>query len=258
LRGRWAGTDGHCGEHGWRIAVRCGGDRILGRRARLLLPLDCARAKDRVRQGTHGCSGDYAAPVVSDEAGQIKHTIAARISCCSDGHALLGWCAHDDSSLFVFSHIRWTIPVAAAQTYTATKIVFNHPGPYTQDQLEAAVGMHSGIKFNVDDLSASAQRLVDTGFFESVGPRWKRRAAQLPFCSTSSHSTARRCCTSASEISYGSATGRLRTLCAPNQPPYFLFLIISREQFAGGGLRRRADRRVGGEGDCSQSHTRDG
>jgi outer membrane protein insertion porin family len=63
-----------------------------------------------------------------------------------------------------------TIPVAAAQTYTATKIVFNHPGPYTQDQLEAAVGMHSGIKFNVDDLSASAQRLVDTGFFESVGP----------------------------------------------------------------------------------------
>jgi outer membrane protein insertion porin family len=30
--------------------------------------------------------------------------------------------------------------------------------------------MHSGIKFNVDELSASAQRLVDTGFFESVGP----------------------------------------------------------------------------------------
>lgn len=63
-----------------------------------------------------------------------------------------------------------TIPVATAQTYTATQIVFNYPGPYTQDQLEAATGMHSGTKFNVDDLSAAAQRLADTGYFESVGP----------------------------------------------------------------------------------------
>jgi outer membrane protein insertion porin family len=62
------------------------------------------------------------------------------------------------------------IPFAAAQTYTATQIVFDHPGPYTQDQLETAAGMHSGAKFNVDDLSAATQRLADTGYFESVGP----------------------------------------------------------------------------------------
>ena len=62
------------------------------------------------------------------------------------------------------------IPFAAAQTYTATQIVFNNPGPYTQDQLETAVGIHSGTKFNVDDLSAATQRLADSGYFESVGP----------------------------------------------------------------------------------------
>jgi outer membrane protein assembly factor BamA len=62
------------------------------------------------------------------------------------------------------------IPFAAAQTYTATQIVFNNPGPYTQDQLEAAAGIHSGTKFNVDDLSAATQRLADTGYLASVGP----------------------------------------------------------------------------------------
>jgi outer membrane protein insertion porin family len=62
------------------------------------------------------------------------------------------------------------IPVVAAQTYTATQIVFNHPGPYAQDQLAAAAGMHSGMKFDVNDLSAATQRMADTGFFESVGP----------------------------------------------------------------------------------------
>jgi outer membrane protein insertion porin family len=62
------------------------------------------------------------------------------------------------------------IPVATAQTYTATKIVFNHPGPYTQEQLEVAAGMHPGMKFNMKDLSTAAQCMADTGFFESVGP----------------------------------------------------------------------------------------
>jgi len=62
-----------------------------------------------------------------------------------------------------------TVPAAAQMTYTAAKIVFNHPGPYTQAQLEAAAGMHPGTKFNADDLGAAAQRLVDTGFFGNVG-----------------------------------------------------------------------------------------
>ncbi|MGA1982814.1 MAG: POTRA domain-containing protein [Acidobacteriaceae bacterium] len=54
-------------------------------------------------------------------------------------------------------------------TYTAAKIVFNNPGPYTQAQLEAVAGMHAGIKFKADDLGAAAQRLVDSGFFSDVG-----------------------------------------------------------------------------------------
>jgi len=61
-----------------------------------------------------------------------------------------------------------TIPVSAQLKYTAGKIVFNHPGPYTQAQLEDAVGMHPGVSFTSDDLGASAQRLVDTGFFTDV------------------------------------------------------------------------------------------
>ena len=60
-------------------------------------------------------------------------------------------------------------PAAAQQTYTAAKISFNHPGTYSQVQLEAAAGMHAGTKFTADDLGTAAQRLVDTGFFENVG-----------------------------------------------------------------------------------------
>jgi outer membrane protein insertion porin family len=58
---------------------------------------------------------------------------------------------------------------AAQKPYTAAKIVFNHPGPYTQAQLESAVGMHPGMKFNAADMGAAAQALVDTGFFSSAG-----------------------------------------------------------------------------------------
>jgi len=58
---------------------------------------------------------------------------------------------------------------AADLTYTTRTIVFNHPDPYSQAQLEAAAGMHPGSKFNADDLGAAAQRLIDTGFFENVG-----------------------------------------------------------------------------------------
>jgi outer membrane protein insertion porin family len=62
-----------------------------------------------------------------------------------------------------------TIPAAAGLTYTAGKIVFNHPGSYTQAQLEAVAGMHAGTSFKTDDLGAAAQRLIDSGFFENVG-----------------------------------------------------------------------------------------
>ncbi len=62
-----------------------------------------------------------------------------------------------------------TISAAAEPSYTAGKIVFNRPGPYTQAQLEAAAGMHPGTSFKADDLGAAAQRLIDSGFFENVG-----------------------------------------------------------------------------------------
>lgn len=54
-------------------------------------------------------------------------------------------------------------------TYTASKIVFNHPGSYTQIQLETAAGMHPGMKFKAADLGDAAQRLVDTGYFANAG-----------------------------------------------------------------------------------------
>ena len=61
------------------------------------------------------------------------------------------------------------VPSVAEVTYTAANIVFNHPGPYAQDQLEAAAGIHPGTTFKSDDLGTAAQRLVDTGFFSDVG-----------------------------------------------------------------------------------------
>ena len=61
------------------------------------------------------------------------------------------------------------LPCAAQITYTAAKIVFNHPGPYTQAQLETAAGIHPGYAFNANDLGNAAQRLVDTGYFANVG-----------------------------------------------------------------------------------------
>jgi outer membrane protein assembly factor BamA len=60
-------------------------------------------------------------------------------------------------------------PLAAQQTYTAGKIVFDHLGPYSQAQLEAASGMHAGTTFDADALGAAAQRLVDSGYFANVG-----------------------------------------------------------------------------------------
>lgn len=73
-------------------------------------------------------------------------------------------------SSLAFILIAATAPVRGADlTYIAAKIVFNNPGPYTQAQLEAAAGLHSGMRFKADDLGTAAQRLVDSGFFSDVG-----------------------------------------------------------------------------------------
>jgi outer membrane protein assembly factor BamA len=62
-----------------------------------------------------------------------------------------------------------TTSASIGQTYTASKIVFNNPGPYSQAQLESVVAMHHGTSFTADGLGLAAQRLVDTGFFFNVG-----------------------------------------------------------------------------------------
>jgi outer membrane protein assembly factor BamA len=60
--------------------------------------------------------------------------------------------------------------IPASAQYTAKKIIFNHPGPYTQAQLEAVAGIHAGMQFNADDVGNAAQRLVDSGYFDLVTP----------------------------------------------------------------------------------------
>lgn len=58
---------------------------------------------------------------------------------------------------------------AKSLTYTAGKIVFTNAGDFPQADLEAVSGMHAGSSFKPDQLSEAAQRLSDTGYFESVG-----------------------------------------------------------------------------------------
>jgi len=58
---------------------------------------------------------------------------------------------------------------APAQEFTAGKIIFNHLGDFTQQQLEDVAAIHPGTKFTNDSLAVDAQRLADTGFFDNVG-----------------------------------------------------------------------------------------
>lgn len=69
--------------------------------------------------------------------------------------------------------------VAFAQVYTAGKIQFVNPGPYSHDELEAVAGIHPGTKFTADDLSASAQKLADTGYFDDVTASLEGRFAAM-------------------------------------------------------------------------------
>lgn len=61
--------------------------------------------------------------------------------------------------------------MAQTQTFTAAKIQFTNPGPYSQAQLEAVAEMHAGTKFTAEELGAAAQRLADTGYFGDVGAK---------------------------------------------------------------------------------------
>jgi outer membrane protein assembly factor BamA len=57
----------------------------------------------------------------------------------------------------------------AQQKYHVGKINFDNLGGFTQGQLEDAAGVHHGDDITADDLSAAAQRLSDTGYFNNVG-----------------------------------------------------------------------------------------
>jgi outer membrane protein assembly factor BamA len=72
-------------------------------------------------------------------------------------------------SLAAFTLLATALPAARSQTFTAARIEFSHPAPYSQAQLESAAGMHAGTKFTAEELGAAAQRLADTGYF-SIAP----------------------------------------------------------------------------------------
>jgi outer membrane protein assembly factor BamA len=74
-------------------------------------------------------------------------------------------------SLTAFTLLATSLYAARSQTFTAAKIDFSHPAPYSQAQLESAAGMHAGTKFTAEELGAAAQRLADTGYFSDVGAR---------------------------------------------------------------------------------------
>ena len=61
------------------------------------------------------------------------------------------------------------LSLPAAGQYTARKIVFKNPGGASQAQLETVSGFHAGTRFSTPDLSAAAQKIADTGFYDNVG-----------------------------------------------------------------------------------------
>jgi outer membrane protein insertion porin family len=50
----------------------------------------------------------------------------------------------------------------------STKIYFTGGAPYTDEELSAVVGLHSGQLFSDAELQAGSQRLIDTGLFDSA------------------------------------------------------------------------------------------
>lgn len=69
-------------------------------------------------------------------------------------------------------------PCVLAQ-YTAAKIVFKDPGPYSQADLEAVAQLHPHDKVGHDTVQAAAQRLIDTGYFDDVGASMEGSASAL-------------------------------------------------------------------------------
>lgn len=60
------------------------------------------------------------------------------------------------------------VPFAAHGQYTVNKVVFQHPGPYTDAELLTTSGLHAGQPVTRDSLASAAQHLLDTGLFEDA------------------------------------------------------------------------------------------
>jgi outer membrane protein insertion porin family len=74
-------------------------------------------------------------------------------------------------ALIAASSVVFAAPHAEAQrgtVFTAAHITFRNPGDFTQGDLETAAGLHEGDRFKADDLTTAAQRLSDTGYFDTV------------------------------------------------------------------------------------------
>jgi outer membrane protein assembly factor BamA len=54
-------------------------------------------------------------------------------------------------------------------TYTVGKVIFKNADGFPQADLEVVSGFHVGGTFKADQVSDAAQKLSDTGYFESVG-----------------------------------------------------------------------------------------
>ena len=63
--------------------------------------------------------------------------------------------------------------------YTAGKIIFKDPGPYSQIDLEAVAQLHPRDKVGHETVQAAAQRLIDTGYFDDVGASMEGSASAL-------------------------------------------------------------------------------
>jgi outer membrane protein assembly factor BamA len=66
---------------------------------------------------------------------------------------------------------------SAQYTWTAKKIIFKNPGSFTQQQLESASGIHDGSLANAATLTAAAQKLSDTGYFDDISAHLDGTAA---------------------------------------------------------------------------------
>jgi outer membrane protein insertion porin family len=71
--------------------------------------------------------------------------------------------------LFASAAVCCVLSATAQVTYTAATITFKNPADFSQQQLEDAAGMHPGKSFQTADLQTAAQKLSDTGYFDTVG-----------------------------------------------------------------------------------------